>query len=185
MVPTEFMAVAVAMLTDALSQLLYLGNEFFTCHLVKIDVHNVLPTERHPASSAVIRRARDSHAAQRNQAKRPATPAPTEGEGAYRPVRLGAWSGRSLSRKLPAREHQHGGMATECAGQHFGTLNTQPNTIVLDGRKRRLRNAAPARELVLTETLKLSNDPDGFSDRDFSALLSGTELTHLRLPVIA
>ena len=97
---------------------------------------------------------------------------------------MSACLGGSLSRELPAREHQHGGMATQCAGQHFGTLNTQPNTIVLNGRKRRLGNAAPMRERVLTETLELTNDPDGFSDRDFSALLGGTELIHSRLPVI-
>jgi hypothetical protein len=46
MVPTEFMAAAVAMLTDALSQLLYLGHKFFTRHPVKVGVHNVLPTVR-------------------------------------------------------------------------------------------------------------------------------------------
>jgi hypothetical protein len=30
------------MLTDALPQLLHFGNKFFTCHLVKVCVHNVL-----------------------------------------------------------------------------------------------------------------------------------------------
>jgi hypothetical protein len=48
MVPTEFMAAAVAMLADALPQLLYFGNKFFACHLVKVGVHNVLPTESIP-----------------------------------------------------------------------------------------------------------------------------------------
>ena len=43
MVPTEFMAAAVAMPTDALPQLFYFDNEFFMCHLVKVGVHNVLP----------------------------------------------------------------------------------------------------------------------------------------------
>ena len=43
MMPTEFMAAAVAMLTDALPQLLYFDNKFFMCHLVKVGVHNVLP----------------------------------------------------------------------------------------------------------------------------------------------
>jgi len=43
MVPAEFMAAAVAVLTDALSELLYLVNEFFTCHLVKVSVHESLP----------------------------------------------------------------------------------------------------------------------------------------------
>lgn len=43
MMPTEFMPAAVAMLTDALPQLLYFDNKFFTCHLVKVSVHNVLP----------------------------------------------------------------------------------------------------------------------------------------------
>jgi hypothetical protein len=46
MVPTEFMAAAVAMLTDALPQLLYLDNKFFTCHLVKVGDHNVVPQKR-------------------------------------------------------------------------------------------------------------------------------------------
>lgn len=45
MVPAEFMTVAVSMLTDALSQLLYFGNEFFTCHPIKVGVHNVLSTK--------------------------------------------------------------------------------------------------------------------------------------------
>ena len=44
MVPTKFMATAVAMLTDALPQLLYLGHKFFPCHPVKVGVHNVLPS---------------------------------------------------------------------------------------------------------------------------------------------
>jgi hypothetical protein len=43
MVPTELMAAAVAMLSDALPQLLYFGHKLFTCHLVKVGVHNVLP----------------------------------------------------------------------------------------------------------------------------------------------
>ncbi len=42
MVPTEFLAAAVAMLTDALPQLFYLDNEFFMCHLVNVGVPNVL-----------------------------------------------------------------------------------------------------------------------------------------------
>ena len=46
MMPTKFMAAAVAMLTDALPQLLHFGNKFFMCHLVKVGVHNVLPIER-------------------------------------------------------------------------------------------------------------------------------------------
>jgi hypothetical protein len=45
MVPAEFMAAAVAMLTDAFPQFLHFGNELFTCHLVKVGVHNAFPTE--------------------------------------------------------------------------------------------------------------------------------------------
>src|SRR6266536_4142853 len=43
MMPTEFMAAAVAMLTGALAQLLYFRHKFFTCHLVKIRIHNKTP----------------------------------------------------------------------------------------------------------------------------------------------
>ena len=46
MVPAEFMATAVAVLTDALSQLPYFVNEFFTCHLVKVGVHEPLPQRK-------------------------------------------------------------------------------------------------------------------------------------------
>ena len=41
MVPAEFMAAAVSMHTDALPQLLHLGNKLFTSHLVKVGVHSV------------------------------------------------------------------------------------------------------------------------------------------------
>jgi hypothetical protein len=43
MVPAEFMTAAVAMLLDALPEFLYFGNELFTCHLVKVGVHSVVP----------------------------------------------------------------------------------------------------------------------------------------------
>jgi len=54
MVPTEFMAAAVAMLTDALPKFLYFGNKFFPCHLIKVGVHNVLPSVI-PSSYADVR----------------------------------------------------------------------------------------------------------------------------------
>jgi hypothetical protein len=57
MVPTEFMAATVAMLAYALAQLLYFGDKFFPRHLVKVGVHNVLPTESIP-ELVVVRRDR-------------------------------------------------------------------------------------------------------------------------------
>ena len=45
MMPTEFVAAAVAMLTDALAQLHYFRHKFFTCHLIKIRIQHVLLRE--------------------------------------------------------------------------------------------------------------------------------------------
>jgi hypothetical protein len=46
MVPAEFMTAAVSMLTDALPEFLYFGNKLFTCHLVKVGVHSVVPAQQ-------------------------------------------------------------------------------------------------------------------------------------------
>jgi hypothetical protein len=43
MMPTEFMSTAVPMLTNALSQLLYLCDELIPCHLSKIFVDDLPP----------------------------------------------------------------------------------------------------------------------------------------------
>lgn len=45
MVPAKFMAAAVAMFSDAFPQSLHFGKKVFTCHLVKVGVHNVVPIE--------------------------------------------------------------------------------------------------------------------------------------------
>jgi hypothetical protein len=45
MVPAEFMATAVAVLTDAFPQLLYFVDESLTRHLVKVSIHDVAPAE--------------------------------------------------------------------------------------------------------------------------------------------
>ena len=57
MVPTELMAAAVAMLTDAFPQFLHVGNELFTCHLVKVGVyHRSQPRQwtTEPPSTAMV-----------------------------------------------------------------------------------------------------------------------------------
>jgi hypothetical protein len=46
MMPTECMAAAVAMQTDALAQFLDFCHKFFTGHLVKVRIHNVLSPSR-------------------------------------------------------------------------------------------------------------------------------------------
>jgi hypothetical protein len=43
MVPAKFMKTAISVVTYALSQLLYFVNKFFTRHLVKVSVHELLP----------------------------------------------------------------------------------------------------------------------------------------------
>jgi hypothetical protein len=45
MVPTEFMAAAVAMRSDATPQFLHFGNQLFTSHLVEVSVHHSVPIE--------------------------------------------------------------------------------------------------------------------------------------------
>jgi len=46
MVPAKFMTAAVAMLTDALPEFPYFRNKLFTCHLLKVGVHSVVPTQQ-------------------------------------------------------------------------------------------------------------------------------------------
>jgi hypothetical protein len=65
MVPTEFMATAVAVLTDAFPQLLYFVNEFLTRHLVKISIHDVAPAEDCLGFSGLVSSPTDRLAAQR------------------------------------------------------------------------------------------------------------------------
>jgi len=46
MVPAEFMTTAVAMCTDALPEFPYFGNKLLTCHLFKVGVHSIVPTQQ-------------------------------------------------------------------------------------------------------------------------------------------
>jgi hypothetical protein len=58
MVPTEFVKTAVAMLTNAVPQLLYLTQEFFARHPAQIFIHQTSPVcyDAGPAGYAVGRR---------------------------------------------------------------------------------------------------------------------------------
>jgi hypothetical protein len=44
--PAQIMTASVAMFADTLTQLLYFGDKLFTRHLIKIDVHSVVSTQR-------------------------------------------------------------------------------------------------------------------------------------------
>ena len=79
---------------------------------------------------------------------------------------------------LPPWKHQHCRMTLKRAGEHLCTLDTKPYTIVLNGRKRGLRNAGAFGQLVLAQTLQLANDTHRFTNLDAGTLLRWTKLTH-------
>src|SRR5439155_13414239 len=81
----------------------------------------------------------------------------------------------------PARKYQHRRMAFESASQSLGPLHPQANAIILDCRDSRLWYAGELSKLILTQILKFSNDPHGFTNRDFHTTLGRTKLTHLGL----
>ena len=58
------MTAAVTMLTDALPELLYFGNQLFTRHLIKVGVHTVVPASIQGVQWLVSSR-QDGRAAQR------------------------------------------------------------------------------------------------------------------------
>jgi hypothetical protein len=90
------------------------------------------------------------------------------------PGRIGVWLARTSGlaallcrrRKMtfPTRENQDRRMALERSSKHLGTLNTQPDTIIFDGRQSGLGNASALRKLVLAQTLQLANDAYRFPD---------------------
>lgn len=71
--------------------------------------------------------------------------------------------GRRLN-VLPPGKYQHCRMALERAREHLCTLYTKAYAIVLNGRKRRLRNARTLGQLILTQTLQLANDAHRLAD---------------------
>ncbi len=82
---------------------------------------------------------------------------------------------------LPSREDENGGMAFKRTRNYFCAFNPKTNAIVLDRRKRGLRNPRAFRKLILAKALQLSNDADGLTDRDVDAFFRGTKLTHYGL----
>jgi hypothetical protein len=46
MVPAEFMTTAVAMLANAAPEFLYFSNKLLTCHLFKVGIHNIAPSQQ-------------------------------------------------------------------------------------------------------------------------------------------
>src|SRR5690606_24115446 len=63
-------------------------------------------------------------------------------------------------------------------------FHAKPNTIVLNGRDRRLRDPREGGKVVLTQLLKLAQDPNRLSDGDLNTLLRRTKILHLRPPVV-
>jgi hypothetical protein len=85
-------------------------------------------------------------------------------------------SGRRFCFDVPTREEQHGGVNTQSPRNHLGSLNTKLNTVVLNGRNRRLRNARQLGEAILAEFLKLANDANRFANGDIECLASTAEI---------
>ena len=82
---------------------------------------------------------------------------------------------------LPSGEHQNGGMALECACDHFGAFDPKAHAIVLNRRKRCLWYPGARGELILAKALQLADDADGLANGNINALFSGTKLTHYGL----
>lgn len=95
------------------------------------------------------------------------------------PVIFNSLLGRTFGGLVPSGKNQHGRVTAERSSKHLGALNAQPNPIALDGRQRRLRNATELRELVLAESLKLSDDAYRFAYGNLRALLGRTKILHV------
>ena len=75
-------------------------------------------------------------------------------------------------------------MTAQRARQDLRSLHTKANSIILNRRKRGLRYAAEASELILAQVLEFAKDSYGLANRDFNALLRRTKLLHLGFPVV-
>jgi hypothetical protein len=51
-------------------------------------------------------------------------------------------------------------MALQSARQYLGSLDSQPNSVIFDGRDGSLWNSSELAQLILTKLLKLSDDSD-------------------------
>jgi hypothetical protein len=69
-------------------------------------------------------------------------------------------------------------MALERAREYLCTFHTKAYAIILNGRKRGLRNTGPLGQLILAQTLQLTNDAHRLTDRDAGTLPRWTKLTH-------
>ena len=85
---------------------------------------------------------------------------------------------------FPSGEYQDGRVAFECLGENLCTLYTKTDSIIFNRGKRGLRNTCAIRELILAQALQLTHDAHGLAHRHGDAFLRGTELTHLRLPIV-
>src|SRR5258708_34702324 len=75
----------------------------------------------------------------------------------------------------PPREDQHAWMTFKRAGQNFGTLDTQANTIIFDCGDRSLGDAGYLGKLVLAHVLELAKNPNRLSDAHGRSLLGGAK----------
>jgi hypothetical protein len=66
--------------------------------------------------------------------------------------------GRGFNGHYPAGKNKHCWMTPEGARQHLGAFDAKANTIVFDGGKCRLRNAAQLGKLILAQALKLAQN---------------------------
>jgi len=90
-----------------------------------------------------------------------------------------AWLCRCFSWQHPSWEYQHSRMTLERARQNLGSLHTQANSVVLDGRKGGLGNPRALRQLILAQALELPNNAHRLPDRHCNTLPRWTISPHV------
>jgi len=72
-------------------------------------------------------------------------------------------------------------MAFESTGKNLCALDAEVNSAVLNSGNGGLRNTCEFGELTLAQLLKLAQNTDGFTDRNFNSLFGGTIVFHIRV----
>lgn len=92
--------------------------------------------------------------------------------------------GRVGKHAVPPGKKQHARVALQGSREHLRTFDTESNTIILDCRDRRLRDARERGELILAQLLQLPQGPDRFANRDLDAPFCRTKFLDPAPPVI-
>ena len=73
-------------------------------------------------------------------------------------------------------------MTPERGGDHFSSLNSEPDSIILNRRDGCLGDTGQPCQLILAVPLQLSDDSHRLSDRHVNSLLGTPEIPHLTAP---